>query len=544
MSLDADIETARELCARIVLPIIDFMDPGVELSSEECEDWATCVADVYRQMTGCEIEDSEDDDSDSDGDGDGDGDNDSDGGGGEGGAADRGGLGGKDVDADGDDDGDDSLGGGKKMDESHSEAKESKGGDDGDDGDNDSDGARAAAAAEAKAKAKATARATRQFAVTALRTRGVLQLEFAVSRLYETLSELIDQRSICLVCKGTDSGDLLLLCDRCDNATHTFCCDPPLDEPPAGEWLCCVCKPTRTRTRPSRRTVMNVSPPRTHSSRSARASTGGGRSGGSSSRADRNSARQRGRGHRSAYRSYSDDDDDDDDDDRSSSSSSSSSSRGRRRSGRRRSSGGKKRKHGKSSSSRRRHGRSKPSKSRKRRRRSMSSSSASMSAAQSESNSDPEIIMGRQIAGRGHGGGSSSRNHKRAKPSSHNHRGNSVDVDAQSDDLSDDTLCATCAAQDDPDLMILCDSCDAGTHVYCHMPPLEKVPSGDWHCPDCRVAAPGACQACGVTDGRPTATCEICDVAWHRNCCNERRAPAIDRGGWCCAECRPRSGKR
>lgn len=44
----------------------------------------------------------------------------------------------------------------------------------------------------------------------------------------------------CRVCKE-DGG--LLLCDRCPSSFHAYCCSPPLEEIPEGEWACprCTC---------------------------------------------------------------------------------------------------------------------------------------------------------------------------------------------------------------------------------------------------------------------------------------------------------------
>lgn len=38
-----------------------------------------------------------------------------------------------------------------------------------------------------------------------------------------------------------DEGDILLLCDSCDNACHLSCCHPPLKRVPKGDWFCVEC---------------------------------------------------------------------------------------------------------------------------------------------------------------------------------------------------------------------------------------------------------------------------------------------------------------
>merc|ERR1712013_129239 len=47
------------------------------------------------------------------------------------------------------------------------------------------------------------------------------------------------------------------------------------------------------------------------------------------------------------------------------------------------------------------------------------------------------------------------------------------------------TACQVCKSTGDDDAMLLCDGCDHGYHTYCHQPPIEDVPEGDWYCPAC-----------------------------------------------------------
>jgi len=49
----------------------------------------------------------------------------------------------------------------------------------------------------------------------------------------------------CHVCGEGDDGDILLLCDSCDNACHLQCCKPALKRVPKGDWFCAHCKKTK-----------------------------------------------------------------------------------------------------------------------------------------------------------------------------------------------------------------------------------------------------------------------------------------------------------
>ena len=46
----------------------------------------------------------------------------------------------------------------------------------------------------------------------------------------------------CFVCGVGDDGDVLLLCDSCDNACHLACCKPARKTVPKGDWFCAECK--------------------------------------------------------------------------------------------------------------------------------------------------------------------------------------------------------------------------------------------------------------------------------------------------------------
>lgn len=53
--------------------------------------------------------------------------------------------------------------------------------------------------------------------------------------------DMEDGVDVCHVCSAGEEGDVLLLCDGCENACHLSCCDPPLKRVPKGDWHCKEC---------------------------------------------------------------------------------------------------------------------------------------------------------------------------------------------------------------------------------------------------------------------------------------------------------------
>lgn len=48
-----------------------------------------------------------------------------------------------------------------------------------------------------------------------------------------------------------------------------------------------------------------------------------------------------------------------------------------------------------------------------------------------------------------------------------------------------DQICEQCKSGLHGEVMLLCDRCDKGWHLYCLTPPLESVPAGNWYCLEC-----------------------------------------------------------
>ncbi|KAJ5900652.1 uncharacterized protein N7473_004722 [Penicillium subrubescens] len=61
----------------------------------------------------------------------------------------------------------------------------------------------------------------------------------------------------------------------------------------------------------------------------------------------------------------------------------------------------------------------------------------------------------------------------------------SMVIDYVEDDFLDYQPCTICGESDNEDVLLLCDGCDAPSHVYCVG--LDEVPSGSWYCERCEV---------------------------------------------------------
>ncbi|XP_077098287.1 remodeling and spacing factor 1 [Siphateles boraxobius] len=69
-----------------------------------------------------------------------------------------------------------------------------------------------------------------------------------------------------------------------------------------------------------------------------------------------------------------------------------------------------------------------------------------------------------------------------------NRERNSSDSSTSSsdDDVPNDDPCKHCGLPNQPELILLCDSCDSGYHTACLRPPLMIIPDGEWFCPPCQ----------------------------------------------------------
>lgn len=75
----------------------------------------------------------------------------------------------------------------------------------------------------------------------------------------------------------------------------------------------------------------------------------------------------------------------------------------------------------------------------------------------------------------------SSSSRKRRK----NNSGEAVKVSSREQDEERDQICIQCKSGLHGEVMLLCDRCNKGWHMYCLSPPLESVPLGNWYCLEC-----------------------------------------------------------
>lgn len=54
-------------------------------------------------------------------------------------------------------------------------------------------------------------------------------------------------------------------------------------------------------------------------------------------------------------------------------------------------------------------------------------------------------------------------------------------------DSSEDMHSDYCRVCKDGGQLLCCDSCPSAYHLHCLIPPMKKIPGGDWRCPRCKV---------------------------------------------------------
>lgn len=114
--------------------------------------------------------------------------------------------------------------------------------------------------------------------------------------------------------------------------------------------------------------------------------------------------------------------------------------------------------------------------------------------------------------------------------------------------------CVLCRSNKDEDVMLLCDNCNKGHHIYCLKPKLKKIPQGDWFCQKCVPIVKHEVEdeepeektkfdICYICKEEGTViTCDDCLKNYHLACLNPpKRAPP--KRNWTCFNCRQTSCK-
>ncbi|KAF0910136.1 hypothetical protein E2562_001355 [Oryza meyeriana var. granulata] len=91
-----------------------------------------------------------------------------------------------------------------------------------------------------------------------------------------------------------------------------------------------------------------------------------------------------------------------------------------------------------------------------------------------------------RMASHGHHGSSSCTSGKSAAfAGARKRKKRKVDATAAVVNEAMDQVCEQCNSGLHGDVMLLCDRCDKGWHLYCLSPPLKSVPPGNWYCLEC-----------------------------------------------------------
>lgn len=65
-----------------------------------------------------------------------------------------------------------------------------------------------------------------------------------------------------------------------------------------------------------------------------------------------------------------------------------------------------------------------------------------------------------------------------------NIEGEKAEIQKQEEEVRDQ-ICEQCRSGLHGEVMLLCDRCNKGWHIYCLSPPLKQVPPGNWYCMEC-----------------------------------------------------------
>jgi len=52
--------------------------------------------------------------------------------------------------------------------------------------------------------------------------------------------------------------------------------------------------------------------------------------------------------------------------------------------------------------------------------------------------------------------------------------------------MYDELACDVCKSEENEEKMLICDLCEKGYHLNCHVPNLESIPLEDWVCTSCK----------------------------------------------------------
>lgn len=97
-------------------------------------------------------------------------------------------------------------------------------------------------------------------------------------------------------------------------------------------------------------------------------------------------------------------------------------------------------------------------------------------------------------------------------------------------DSSEDMHSDYCRVCKDGGQLLCCDSCPSAYHLHCLIPPMKKIPGGDWRCPRCKVtrAVIVCCGCLGVISrmNRFTSSALLSELSY--TCANNLHSVDVD----------------